>query len=160
MKNVLFKNFMDNQPGCRFSDMMKLISLLLGMLGLSNIFCSAFTLPLVDNTSRQGDLVDEAAESFLNLNHLVKGTVTRLYPSEQKYYFHTSGDKEPYGFSNSDYNVFEIEKHPHLPNLLLEAAKNNWPVVVRRAGEDGKVQSLGGYAQVQYAYVDFPMNSE
>jgi hypothetical protein len=91
---------------------------------------------------------------------IVRGTITRLYPSGDRLYFHVSGDENPRGFTESDYN-FILNTAPHFKStyqLLLQAAENKWTVVVRRSDSMGRhvrINEKWAHYNVDYVYVDF-----
>jgi hypothetical protein len=101
-----------------------------------------------------------ATSSASNFPRNVQGKVARLYPSNDRVYFHVTGDQSPYGFTESDYN-FLLTTSPSFQasyQLLLEAAKNNWTVHVVRSGSlesHTRINQRWHHYSVDYIYVDF-----
>lgn len=86
---------------------------------------------------------------------VVKGKITRLYPSSERFYFHTAGDKKPYGYTESDYSYLSRTQpnYEAMYQLLIEAAKNGWEVVVKR-GSKTQINDIWSHYGVSYIYVD------
>jgi hypothetical protein len=91
---------------------------------------------------------------------IVRGTITRLSPGGDRLYFHVSGDENPRGFTESDYNFIlcTVPSFQATYQLLLEAAKQKWTVVVKRSDSMAKhtrINEKWVHYNVDYAYVDF-----
>jgi hypothetical protein len=91
---------------------------------------------------------------------IVRGTITRLSPGGDRLYFHVSGDENPRGFTESDYN-FILYTEPHFQptyQLLLQAAEHQWTVIVKRSDSMARhvrINQKWAHYNVDYAYVDF-----
>lgn len=91
---------------------------------------------------------------------VVRGYVTRLYPGPLNFFFHVSGDREPYGFAESDYNFIPYTDPKFQPTyeLLLKAAEQKWKVVVVRSAsmeKHRKISEKWTQFYIDYVYVDF-----
>ena len=91
---------------------------------------------------------------------VVRGTITRLCPTNDRLYFHVSGDQSPRGFMESDYN-FILNTAPHFQatyQLLLKAAEHKWIVIVQRSNSmetNVRINATTVHYNANYVYVDF-----
>ena len=78
----------------------------------------------------------------------IAGLVTRIYPQNERIYFHLSTDPSPYGFSNT---YLYLNQDMYSYHLLLEAAKNQWIVHAALTEMPGQGENV----LVNYIYVDY-----
>lgn len=94
---------------------------------------------------------------------VVQGKILRLYPDADGYiYFHTSGDRDPTGYTMSDYNFIHVSDpgFESMAKHLYLAAEHGWDVIVRRDDDTSPKHNVGPnnewvHFHVSYVYSNY-----